>query len=390
MENLLNNLEKNWQTLDKPSQDLISLGLVILGVLILRYGLMWLIVTQVRRLTQRTQTKWDDIILSHLEVPLRYFSLAIVLFFMLNIFEIHKGISDFLDNFAQMLVVVSVALLIYQILEESVTEPYWISRIWGRNIHPSLLPFLQTGIRMILISLAAVIIIEVWGYDVNGLVAGFGIGGLAVALAAQDTLANLFGFSTIVGDQPFVVGEYIKTPAVEGSVEQVGLRSTRIRQLDQAIVTVPNSTLANAPILNWSRLGKRRIDLTLGLPYTTTSAQMRELLKALRGLLRDWETVETDTVVVYFTHFGASSLDVLVRCYVLKSDWAEFTAEKELIQLALMELVEKQGLSLAFPSHSLYIESLPEVKTTPHPIPAPPTTDRDTRYVPNAPDGDVR
>jgi MscS family membrane protein len=227
----------------------------------------------------------------------------------------------------------------------------------------------------VLVAFAAVIIIDEWGYDVNGLVAGLGIGGLAIALAAQDTLANLFGFTTIVGDSPFVEDEYIVTPDVEGVVESVGLRSTRIRQLDQAIVTIPNSKLSGSAITNWSRLYKRRINFVLGITYDATSHQMDELLKLLREMLTRREKVDPDSVVVYFINFGDSALEILVRCYVFESDWGRFTAEREAVNLAVMDIVESLGLSIAFPSQSIYVENIPALTGSSTPkgsTPAPP------------------
>ena len=193
------------------------------------------------------------------------------------------------------------------------------------------------------------IIIQVWGYDVSGLIAGLGIGGLAISLAAQETLSNIFGFATIVSDRPLVVGEYIKTPNVEGIVERVGLRSTRVRQLDQAVVTVPNSLMASSTILNWSRLAKRQINLTLGVTYATTPDQMESLLDALRTMLKQRDTVDPDSVVVYFIEFGGSSLNILIRCYVNLADWGAFTAEKEKVLLEVMRVVEQRQLADRLP-----------------------------------------
>src|SRR5262249_35855949 len=132
--------------------------------------------------------------------------------------------------------------------------------------------------KLLFIVLAVLVIVQEWGYDPSGLIAGLGIGGLAISLAAQDTVKNLFGFTTIVGDQPFTVGDFIKTADVEGTVEHVGVRSTRIRRQDQAYVTVPNSVLANSAILNWSRLSKRWIDMTLRITYDASRSDILKLL----------------------------------------------------------------------------------------------------------------
>jgi MscS family membrane protein len=199
--------------------------------------------------------------------------------------------------------------------------------------------------------------VQEWGYDVSGLVAGLGVGGLAVSLAAQDTLANLFGFTMIVGDRPFVVGEFIKTPDVEGIVEHVGMRSTRVRQLDQAYVTIPNAKLADSAILNWSRLSKRRLDARLCIRYDARPEQLEALLERSRALLNAHEKTEPESVVVYLIEYGENGLIVLVRANLLLPDWIEFTAEKEKLFIDILKIVEELGLSIAFPSRSVYIET---------------------------------
>ena len=147
-----------------------------------------------------------------------------------------------------------------------------------------------------------------------------------------------------------------------GVIERVGMRSTRVRQLDQALVAVPNNLLTNTVVLNWSRLEKRRLNFTIGLTYDSTSQQIRALIQHIRDLLDSTEQVDSETIVVHFVEFGSSSLDILVIAQVLLPDWGEFTALKEDLYLEIMEIVEKLGLSFAFPSQSLYIESMPGVK----------------------------
>ena len=249
--------------------------------------------------------------------------------------------------------------MIYRLVDVFVFSRRRLRLLTGMAFDEALLPFIRTGIQLLVLALALVIIVQVWGYDVSGLIAGLGMGGLAISLAAQDTLANLFGFAAIVSDRPFVVGEYIKTKDVEGMIERVGLRSTRVRQLDQAVVAVPNSTLAASAILNWSRLAKRRIDLTLGVTYSTApDADGRPCSTVCARCSSSAKPSIPNSVVVYFIEFGESSLNILVRCYVNITDWQAFTAEKERILLEIMRVVQSLGLSIAFPSRSLYIENL--------------------------------
>ncbi|HVU13193.1 MAG TPA: mechanosensitive ion channel family protein [Phototrophicaceae bacterium] len=348
--------------------------LVLIVLWFLRNLIAWLIAKPLRRLLERAgQPGMDETIQRIVVAPIGYLLLALALDIGARILELDSGLVDFVSHITRTLVIVAVALIIYRLIDVIVLTRRELLVFTGLAIDEALLPFIRTAIRLLLWALTIVIAVQEWGYDVNGLIAGLGIGGLAISLAAQDTLSNLFGFAAIVSDRPFVVGEYIKTKDVEGSIERVGLRSTRVRQADQAIVAVPNSMLASSAILNWSRLSKRKLELTLGVSYKTTPAQMEALLAQLRGLLTQHKTVDPKSITVFFVGFGESSLNVLVRCYLNIADWGTFTAEQERIFLEIMRLVEMVGLQIAFPSQSIYLEN---VSSAPPEIPVPNPPDR--------------
>jgi MscS family membrane protein len=186
-------------------------------------------------------------------------------------------------------------------------------------------------------------------------VAGLGLGGLAFSLAAKDTVENLFGFTTIVGDQPFVVGDYVKTGDVEGTVEHVGIRSTRIRRVDQALASVPNSSIANAPLINWSRLSKRWLDMTLMVSYEAQSAQIEQLVAQIKVLLAERPLVDEGSVMVRLFDFTENGMKLVVRCYIHTADWMAFTEEKEFISLGILRAVE--GLDLQLATRSVFLEN---------------------------------
>jgi len=220
-------------------------------------------------------------------------------------------------------------------------------------------------------------IIKVWGYDVAGIVAGLGIGGLAVALAAQDTLANLFGYFVILADEPFDLGEYVQLDGVSGTVETVGLRSTRIRVLDQSIVSVPNKTITNANITNWSRLAKRRLNMTLGIEYGSSPQQVLSVVQAIREMLQTHELVQEDSVTVQFVEFNSSSLDLMIICFMNTPAWGDFQATKQDINLKIMAILDERGVSVAFPSRTVYVQRA-EPPTGPTERFVPPTTPEPT------------
>jgi MscS family membrane protein len=327
-------------------------------LLALRGIIRWLILVPLRRLTARTSMKTDEALIEASAPAARMLLIALALFVSAQVLGLD---SMFLERIVRTLVIVAVLVLLNQLIGILLPSSKRVFAITGITIEERLLPFVRVAVRLLLICAGVVIVLQEWGYDVSGLVAGIGLGGLAFSLAAQDTVANLFGFVAIVGDRPFNVGDYIKTPDVEGLVEHVGLRSTRVRQLDQALVMVPNNKLANSAILNWSRLVKRRIDYVLSIRYGTSSEELSALLSQLRDYLKAQETVEADSVIVNFINFGDSALEVLIRAYVKKADWGEFTLEKERIHLEVMNIVKRAGLDIAFPSQSLYIENLPSI-----------------------------
>lgn len=339
-------------------------------VLVLRRVLTWILLAPFRAIAQRTINKVDDTILHVVEDAAGYIIVAIALLLSAQVIYLGNTEAVFLGRLARTLIIVGVAVALYRTIA-LVEQDSRVFNATGLNIDAQLYPFIRTALRIVLVAVAGVIIIQEWGYNVSGLVAGLGLGGLAFSLAAQDTVSNLFGFSTIVGDRPFVVGEYIITKDGEGIVERVGVRSTRIRTLDQSLIIVPNSTLANSAVTNWSRVVFRRYNFTIGLTYATDSRQMQALLENIREMLSERPLVRNDSIVVRFTEFGASSLDVLVRCNVDTPYWNDWAAEREQINLAIMDIVEAHGLSFAFPSRSVYLESMPSHASIGAPPPAP-------------------
>lgn len=337
----------------------VLLTILLLALVLLVRGLLrWLITRPLKRLLGRPDGSSIDTTLSNIAaVPVRYLLLALALDIGARIWGVQGDVLSFVVHVSRTFVIVAIAILINNLIRLLTQSRPTLYRFTGTLVEDALLPFVRTGAQIVLIAIALVIIIQEWDYDVTGLIAGLGVGSLAVSLAAQDTLSNLFGFTALVGDRPFVVGEFIKTPDVEGTVEQVGLRSTRIRRIDQASVYVPNSKLAGSPILNWSRLSKRQIDMTLNLTYRTQSSRMQEFLETLRLRLAERSAVERDSIVVYLVNIDENALKVLVRCYLMLPDWKSFTAEKEQILLDILKLVDEMDLEIAFASRRLIIEA---------------------------------
>jgi MscS family membrane protein len=189
---------------------------------------------------------------------------------------------------------------------------------------------------------------------VKAILAGLGIGGLAFALAAQDTLANIFGAIVVAVDQPFRVGEVVRIGASEGRVEDIGLRSTKIRTLSRTVISVPNKTVAAEAITNRSRFPHRQIDQTLGFTYDTTPEQLEAMAAELRALLRADPGVHPDVIVVSFANFGASALELQLTWFTADFDWVKHMEARDRINLKIMRAVAARGLAFAFPTTTVH------------------------------------
>jgi MscS family membrane protein len=193
------------------------------------------------------------------------------------------------------------------------------------------------------------------GYPVASLVAGLGIGGLALALAAQKTVENLFGAFSIGADQPFREGDFVRIEDFVGTVEAIGLRSTRFRTLDRTLITIPNGKLADMRLESLTERDRMRLACTIGLVYGTTTSQMKTVLAGLERVLRAHPRIWPDAVVVRFKEFGDSSLNIEVMAWFQTSVWSEFQLMRQDILLQFMDVVEKAGSSFAFPTRTVHL-----------------------------------
>ena len=352
----------------------------VLMILVLRRVLTVLLVRPLRVITRRTHTEFDDALVDEILAPLRVGTVGIALIITVNLFNFGPEIQQIAETLARALMIGAVFYGLIKIFNLITLRPAVFNQLTGLTVPERLLPFLNTLIKYLIIALGAIFILQELQFDVAALIASLGVVGIGISLASQNTVANLFGFAAIVTDNPFKVGDFIKTPSVTGIVEAVGMRSTRVRQLDQALVTVPNNLLTNAIVLNWSRLQKRRLNFTLTLTYSTSAAQMQAVVQQIREMLKNAEGIDPDSVIVHFVDFSSSSLDVLVVCQVLIADFRQFTALKESLYLEIMGILERLEVRFAFPTQSLYIENLPQM-----PLGETPPSDADAESGPAEP-----
>ncbi len=336
---------------------LVLAGLLFLGSLATRQAIVFLLGRRLRRMAARTATRADDLAIHAVLGPLGALILAAGAYLA---FRVLAGVLPaILDEGLKAFAVIATLIagwcafrLIdagFVLMEESAQQR-------GLRYDEQLTPLLSKAAKIFVGAMAVLVALQNLGFSVAGLLAGLGIGGLAFGLAAKDTIANLFGSVSILLDRPFRVGDWVTTDSVSGVVEQIGLRSTRIRTFDKSVISIPNQGLANATVENHQLMTRRRVRMTIGLTYDTPRARMREFLTRLRARLQDHAGVDAEGLHVRFTDFGESSLNLLVQYYTFTTDYAEHLAIREELNLAIMEIVEALGLSFAFPTRTLHVQ----------------------------------
>lgn len=194
-----------------------------------------------------------------------------------------------------------------------------------------------------------------FGIPLTPVIASLGVGGLAIALAVRPTLENVIGGLTLFADKPVRIGDFCRFGSEEATVEEIGLRSTRLRKLDDTVISMPNSDFSQRELTNYSRRRRRLYETTIGLRYETTEEQLRTVIAALDAMLRDHPRVLHDRLHVRFDGFGPSSLDVAVFVYLSATDWLEYLEIREDINFRIMRIVEASGSGFAFPSQTSYL-----------------------------------
>jgi MscS family membrane protein len=307
------------------------------------------------RLAARTTSTWDDELIARLGGPLALVWTLGAMEFGCDWLTLPAAAAAGLERwlhggyFAVFFWVLARAVDVgHQVLVQSA----WAR---GRPSSRSVLPLGARVAKVAVFTLAVVSLLSELGYPVTSLVAGLGIGGLALALAAQKTVENLFGTFSISADQPLREGDFVKIDTSMGTVESIGLRSTRIRTLERTIITIPNGKLADLRIETFAPRDRIRLGCTLSLAYGTTVAQMRRVLGKVEERLRASPKVPPDSVSVRLREFGPSSLDIEIQAYLLTTDYGEFMTFRQEILLEFMDIVEEAGTELAIPARTVQL-----------------------------------
>jgi len=328
--------------------------LLVIRVFVVTFSLKY-----INKLAEKTQNTLDDDLVEAATPPYRLLLLTFALMLSAQVLELTGKASEFFNHTVRSMIIYSVFWFLYRTTPIISGLLKNLSEKTESELDDKIIPFVNKVLGVVVFVIGAMVIVQEWNFDVTGIVTGLGLGGLAFALAAKDTLSNIFGLLMILTDKPFKIGDWIKTPYVEGTVEDIGFRSVRVRTFAQALVSVPNSMIASNTITNWSRMEKRRIKFTIGFTYSSTKEQIDAFTMKAERYLRNHEAIDQGTIFVKFSGFGESSLDVFFYFFTKTTNWGEFLNIQHEVKLHIAHIAESLNLSFAYPSQSIYMETPP-------------------------------
>ena len=312
---------------------------------------------QFQEQTSKTKTVWDDAVLRSARQPLAWLIWVIGISFAAEIIaaDTNSALSQLIEPVRFVAIVFLLAYFLHRFIAEA--EAAFISD--GADVTTA--NAVGKLLRISVIITAILTILQTLGVSISGVLAFGGIGGIAVGFAAKDLLANFFGGLMLYLDRPFVVGDWIRSPdrEIEGTVENIGWRLTIIRTFDQRPVYVPNSVFATIALENPSRMLNRRIYETIGLRYDD-AAKVQGIVAEVKQMLQDHSEIDTSKILmVNFNAFGPSSLDFFIYTFTRTTNWVAYHGIKEQVLLKVLEIIDKHGAEIAFPTQKLYVEPEP-------------------------------
>ncbi len=339
-----------------PVWRIAAAGLLLIAGVAFRRFLLDRLLAPLRRFVDRTESDHDERLLAAVERPVGWIVNLVAVYFAVLVLALPDPLVRVVSLILQTIGTVMVAWMLNEIVDVVLEVLGDFADETDSEIDDYLVPVVGRVVRVGLFALVFIVIVQQWGYDVTSLLAGLGIGGLAFALAAKPTLSNWFGSIMLFTDRPFGIGDWIEIDAGEGFVEEVGLRSTRIRTWEDSLITIPNADIASKSIENLSARRRRRIRADVSLTYSTDSAQLRTIVEGIREVLAEHPDIGGDHRIVRFSEFADSALEIFVECYAEVSGREEYYRVREQVHFRIAEVVEEAGSSFAFPSRSIYME----------------------------------
>ncbi|RNF52772.1 mechanosensitive ion channel family protein [Marinomonas hwangdonensis] len=350
----------NWETAqsyiglgDSTMHWIVQVFLVVLATLVINF-VATRVLARIDKQLERTKTPWDNVLIHAAQKPVGVFIWLFGLSIAAEISgsEIDPALSSLIQSIREVGVIVILTWFVLRCVSESEKTLRTTS-----NVDYTTASAISKLLRASVFITSALVILQTLGYSISGVLAFGGIGGIAVGFAAKDLLANFFGGLMVYLDRPFVIGDWVRSPDqnIEGVVEHIGWRQTRIRTFDKRPLYVPNSTFSLISVENPSRMTHRRINETIGVRYSDFS-RLPTILAEIKDMIEHHEDLDTEQIfMVNFNQFGPSSLDFFIYTYTKTVDWRTFHNVKQDVLFKAMQIIEKHGAEVAFPTHTLHM-----------------------------------
>lgn len=328
--------------------------LSILGGIILGRIIYYISKNQIRSVANRSASKIDDYLVDIVEEPLVLLLFTIGLWIGTQFLTLTEFGAKVFENIIFILIASAITWFLLRIIDMVVShflEPL-ISKSESK-LDDQILPIVRKSLKTIIAAMAAIVVLSNLGYDILSVLAGLGIGGLALALAAQDAVKNVIGGLTIFWDRPFQIDDWIQIGSDSGTVAEVGIRSTRLKTIGGTTVIIPNSKVADNVLENFSTRSRRRMTVTLGLTYETTATRMKDAIKIAEDTVKSIDGTDHDDIMIRFINFGSFSLDLEVVYWITDMDNWKMVIHQ--VNIGLKENLDAAGIDMAFPTETHYV-----------------------------------
>ncbi len=344
----------NIQILSLPLYKIFIAFFMLFLFLVFRKAFTIYILKFFKMLTRKTKTDIDDKIFNAIKEPLKFLFIVGGIYFFCYFLEIE---GEVLTHIVKGLLIFDMFWALFNVINAFEDKVYRFIGKYGRASR-EMASFIIKITKVLIVSLGVIALLQEFGINVTGFLASLGLGGLAFALAAKDTAANIFGGIAILTDNIFKIGEWVKVGNAEGTVEDIGMRTTKIRAFDKRLIIVPNSIIANSNVENFSRREKRRVVMRIGLIYNTSVDVIKDVVEEIRNMLLNHpEVAKDESLLIYFDEYEDSSLSIFCYFFTDTAEWKEYLRIKEDINLKIKEIIEKYPTDFAFPSNSVYFET---------------------------------
>lgn len=342
-------------TTDQIIDIIIAIGIVVL-FRIFSPSLAYTIIRMFKLKTRNKKKIKQSAFYKPLRVFLNLFGIYIAVVFLKQPLKISDEIMVIVNKAFEIISVIAFAKGIAESFTAESTLVKKMKEKMNKDLEDSMFDFLLKVVRAIIYVVAGFIVITLLGINLNGLVAGLGISGVIVTLAAQDTAKNLFGGLVIFLDKPFKVGDWIEMSPFEGTVEDITFRSTRIRTFENSVVNIPNSVISESSVINWSKMEKRRYKTNLCIQIDTPLEKIEKFQVKVKEMLQEKEGIYDESIIVKFDEIKDNGINVLICSYTDSVDYTSYLAEKENINRKIMKILKEENIELAYDTKTVYVK----------------------------------